>query len=118
MSWQYFTRDEFACNCGCGTNRIQNEIIDLCEQLRKELKIPLVVTSGYRCPNHPVEANKVLPGRHTEGIAVDLRMPNGSKMREALDILLLWDVAGIGVGKRFIHIDMRDSTPVVWGYGS
>lgn len=116
MSWGYFTRDEFACHCGCGKNEIKDEIIDLCDALRKELKIPLIVNSGYRCPDHPIESAKPVPGKHTEGIAADLKMPNGIKLREAIDIALLWEVGGIGVGKRYIHLDTRLTTPVMWGY--
>lgn len=118
MSWEYFTREEFTCNCGCGTNEIQDEIIDLCDDLRREMGIPLVVVSGYRCPNHPIEARKPNgPGQHSAGVAADLRMTNGIYLREALEFALLWDVPGIGVGRRYIHLDLRDDTPVVWGYG-
>jgi hypothetical protein len=33
---------------------------------------PMKVTSGYRCPQHPIEAKKARPGAHASGQAVDI----------------------------------------------
>ena len=117
MSWRYFTRDEFECHCGCRKNKIKDELIDLCDALRGHLDVPLIVNSGYRCPDHPIEASKLRVGPHGHGLAADLSMPDGVVLRDAVEILLRWGVKGIGVGKRFVHIDLRQSTPVMWGYG-
>ena len=40
----------------------------LCEEYGK----PLTITSGYRSPQHSIEASKSAPGVHTRGIACDV----------------------------------------------
>ena len=62
MTWENFTREEFTCKCGCGANEIKDELIDVLQEIRTEVGVPFPVSSGYRCPNHPVEAKKKAPG--------------------------------------------------------
>lgn len=92
--------------------------------LRKMYGKPLHVTSGYRCPNHPIEAKKASPGAHTTGKACDL----GVDREDAYTILQLAFTLGfkrIGVNQkgngRFIHIDTATAEdgfpePTVWSY--
>ena len=42
--------------------------------IRGKLGRPLVATSWYRCPEHPIEARKRHYGAHTECVAADLAM--------------------------------------------
>ena len=46
------------------------QMLYLLEYLRKD--VPLRINSGYRCPNHPIEARKSYPGAHSDGLAVDI----------------------------------------------
>ncbi|MBV1929056.1 MAG: DUF882 domain-containing protein [Gammaproteobacteria bacterium] len=120
MTWKNFTRDEFACQCGCGTNEIKDELIDFAQELRNTLGFPLVVPSGYRCPNHPIEAKKATPGTHARGIAADFGV-SGGKARLVTIAALGASVGGVGVNQkgsgRFVHVDV-DSTRVglFWTY--
>ena len=96
------------------------------QQIRRA-KGPLVVSSGYRCPEHPVEAGKEKPGAHTFGIAVDLAV-QGAKALSIIKLALEYGMTGIGVaqqgGGRFIHLDMMNNTddggrfprPTIWSY--
>jgi zinc D-Ala-D-Ala carboxypeptidase len=34
------------------------------QKLRETYGSPMKVTSGYRCPQHPIEAKKARPGAH------------------------------------------------------
>jgi DNA-binding NarL/FixJ family response regulator len=43
------------------------------------------ITSGYRCPKHPIEAKKAAPGAHSTGLACDI----GVSGSEAHQVLLL-----------------------------
>ncbi|WP_119169062.1 D-Ala-D-Ala carboxypeptidase family metallohydrolase [Algihabitans albus] len=117
-----FTESEFVCS-HTGRCEMQSELLDKLQALRSQLGQPLVVSSGYRDPSHPVEGRKVSPGAHAYGYAVDLRC-NGQ-----LAYLVLAFAAGIGFerigvaqkgarGSRFIHLDTWPDgpAPAVWSY--
>ena len=95
--------------------------MDLIQQLRYEVG-PLNVTSGYRCPQHPIEAAKQAPGSHSTGTAVDIAV-SGSRALAVLSGALGLGFTGIGVkqkgphAKRFIHLDRAPSQrPMLWSY--
>lgn len=113
-----FRKEEFNCKCGCGENRMRPEFMDRLQALRSAYGKPMIITSGYRCPKHPVEAAKVMPGMHSTGLAADI----GVSGAEAVQVLrLAFDAGFRGVGVqqkgngRFIHVDLRE-TPTVWSY--
>lgn len=127
MAWRHFTEDEFKCKCGCEGNQISHALVDILDDLREEIGVPLVVSSGYRWPAHNDKVSSTgRNGPHTTGKAADIRIMG-------MDAFLLLQVAmksgkiyGIGVNqkgphaKRFIHLDIVDSAqsfrPTVWSY--
>jgi len=120
VSWRNFQRSEFACKCGCGTNEIQDALIDVAQQIRDECGFALTVTSGYRCPNHPAERSKATPGTHSRGIAVDFGVMGG-KARIVAKIALRKSIGGIGINQkgsgRFVHVDVDSTrTGLFWTY--
>ena len=103
MSWENFNLDEFACR-HCGKNLISHNLVDRLQSLRTELAFPFVITSGYRCLEHPNEINKSKPGTHAMGLAVDVcaeRWSNANDRFDRLEELIsqntvrLWWIAGI-----------------------
>ena len=91
------------------------------QAFRMQYGKPMRITSGYRCPEHPLEAKKSKPGAHASGLACDV----GVDGQEAYDILKLafqLGFKGIGVNQkgtgRFIHLDMLEEAPRpnVWSY--
>lgn len=86
--------------------------------LRTTYGKPLTVTSGYRCPDHPIERAKPEPGMHATGLAADLGV-QGSDAVEVLRIALGLGFTGIGIQQkgmgRFIHLDRR-VVPMIWSY--
>ena len=121
MRWPNFTRDEFACKCGCGTNEVDDQVIDKAQEYRTALGFALPVTSGYRCPKHPVEARKSKPGTHAAGLAVDFGI-RGDRARQLLKLVMTDPgIQGIGINQkgaqRFIHIDLApDRSGLIWTY--
>ena len=126
MSWSspYFTQDEMRCQCGCEQDGMNAEFMEKLTSLRADWGQPMVVTSGYRCPNHPIEAKKAKPGTHASGRAVDIAI-QGEDAYKFLCAALGHGFSGIGVNQkgsaRFIHLDdlTRDEgwpRPRVWSY--
>ncbi len=112
-----FKSAEFRCR-HCGKEEMQPEFMEKLQALRHQYGKPLRVTSGYRCPDHPIEKAKVHPGMHATGLAADLGVQDG----DAVDLLRLalgLGFTGIGVQQkgagRFLHLDLR-SEPTIWSY--
>lgn len=113
-----FRASEFACQ-HCGALGVQYRLVELLQGLRDKLG-PIRITSGYRCPQHPIEARKARPGRHTEGIAADITGPPQAMIWAALKDFPEFAGVGIAPHQRFVHLDIRGGVPrggrVVWAY--
>ena len=115
MTYKYFTEEEFVCR-ETGKNEIVPEFIHRLDELRESCGFPFTITSGYRSPEHSIEAAKTTPGKHSEGIAADVRVVDGVQRRIIVEKALALGFGGVGVAKGFVHVDIRKSTPVVWTY--
>lgn len=137
MTWRakYFTYNEMACKCGCGKAEMNQQFMDLLDSLRDMLGQPIVITSGYRCPNHPVEKSKEKSGAHSKGKAADIAVMREDALK-VLEIVFAFNqgakavevpyFTGIGIQQkgtsRFIHLDsctMAEDNlprPTIWSY--
>ena len=113
-----FRKEEFNCRCGCGKNEMRPEFMERLQALRAVYGKPLHITSGYRCPQHPVEAAKAQPGMHATGLAADIGI-SGAEAVTLLRLALDAGFRGVGVQQkgngRFLHVDLRE-TPTIWSY--
>lgn len=116
-----FSAKEFACS-HCGADGVKEELVAKLQALRTRYGKPMRITSGYRCPQHPVEARKTAPGAHALGLAADVAV-EGEEAYRLLSAAFLQGFTGIGVQQkgfgRFIHLDIRNGelpTPALWSY--
>jgi len=121
---QYFSDKEMACS-HCGKVNMDPLFMDYLDEVREQYGKPLIVTSGYRCPEHPIEAKKSKAGAHTTGKAVDFAVDR----KDAYELLEIavgtgW-FTGIGIQQkgsgRFIHLDICEEPemsprPTIWSY--
>ena len=112
---RFFTLDEFDCQ-HTGTNRMDTEFLRRLDALRDACGFPFRITSGYRDPSHPIEAKKKKSGTHSQGIAADIAVADGAQRRILVAQALRLGFGGVGVARTFIHVDTRDTTPVLWLY--
>lgn len=105
---EHFNLREFQCKCGCGTLKISSRLIAMLEALRQELKVPFVITSGYRCPTHNANVGGDKNSFHMQGLACDIICPQGYSVEEFARICL---DHGFSVGayhaQSFVHVDVR-----------
>ena len=123
MDWSvypHFRKDEFACKCGCGKSDMQPAFMGRLQALRYAYGKPMLITSGYRCADHPAERVKPIPGSgtHSQGIAADVGV-SGADALMVLRLALEANFTGIGIQQkghgRFIHLDIREH-PAIWSY--
>lgn len=118
-----FSAKEFACQ-HCGKEGIDERLIILLQIIRHDAQFPFIISSGYRCVEHPIEKKKKTPGTHAEGIAVDISC-SGTKAHKLLSLVMQRKLPGIGIKQkgngRFIHIDISEEKqnrprPHIWSY--
>jgi len=124
MNWKHFTLGEFRCR-HCGENKIERDFIDKLDELRESCGFALVVTSGYRCPEHNANVSSTgLAGPHTTGRAVDFLVSREQALR-LMALAIVQGFTGIGVNQkgagRFIHLDDLPNAPgqprpTCWSY--
>ena len=115
-----FSEAEFKCK-HCGKVDMSADFMFRLQRLRNEYGKPMVVSSGYRCPQHPNEAKKAQPGVHAKGVAADIAI-HGQDAYRLLKLAFAHGFTGIGVNQkgngRFVHLDMMTEPPRpnVWSY--
>ena len=123
---QHFKLREFACPC-CGQASMHPTFLMRLDMLRDELGFPLVITSGYRCPNRNVQASTTgLHGPHTTGRAADIAI-HGGRAFQLIEQAITRGFRGVGVHQRgpsqgrFVHLDdlenlAQSPRPRIWSY--
>ena len=126
MNWQdyepLFYKHEFDCH-ETGENEMRVQFMNALYRLRSELDSPMVITSGYRSPEHSVEASKPKRGEHTYGMACDVAC-YGELAFRIVSLAPKFGFNRIGIkqrgdfSKRFIHLGMSKEfpNPTVWSY--
>lgn len=112
---EYFRPAEFACRC-CTRVSMGHDFMMKLDDLRREIG-PIVVTSGYRCPEHNDQVSTTgRHGPHTTGKAADLAIERQRARKALVPISLKFE--GIGLKQhgdgRFIHVD--DCGQRIWTY--
>lgn len=131
MLTAHFARSELACRCGCGQMAFGAGALARLEALRQAFQAPMLISSGYRCPEYNRRVSDTgTNGPHTvwrdDAIAVDVRL-FGARAARLIRLALDHSWTGIGVAqkgehsRRFIHIDRMPGCtahprPWVWSY--
>jgi uncharacterized protein YcbK (DUF882 family) len=104
---------------GSGVNMHQ-DLLELLDEIRAIYGKPIVITSGYRTPEHNASLGKNASknSSHLKGLAVDIAIENSNQRYEIIRIAMLLGIKRIGTGKGFVHIDIDASKPsnVNWVY--
>jgi len=99
MKYKYFTDEE--------VKGLVEDIVHRLDRAREYFGHPIVITSGYRDPNHNAAVGGVGDSSHTTGKAVDIRVPQDQEMRERL----IWSLGLAGFNRmgaypKHIHCDV------------
>lgn len=112
---KYFKIEEFDCQ-ETGENWMHPEFLEKIDELRAACGFPFVISSGYRSKDHSIEKKKERPGKHTEGIAADIKITDGVARYVIVQEAFKLGFTGIGIDKSFVHLDIRGGTPAIWTY--
>ena len=98
---------------------LATEMKDFIIKLEGTLGREVTITSGYRSPEHPIEAKKSKPGEHTEGLAVDVVAVGGTPVFEIVEAAIDLGCKRIGISRKsnFIHLGLsKDRVTSIWTY--
>lgn len=115
---RHVTAKEFECPC-CDENLIDMRLVNRLNTVRDRASTPVVINSGYRCPEHNRAVGSTIPdSAHVKGLAADISTPGSSDRFKILGALIHNGFTRIGVYKTFIHCDIDETKPqgVIW-YG-
>lgn len=104
----HFTLREFQCR-HCGQVKISSKLVAMLEALRGKIRVPFIITSGYRCPTHNANVGGAKNSYHVQGMATDIVCPLGYTVEEFAEICLEHGFTGVGAypAQNFVHVDVR-----------
>ena len=120
QKWKHFTEGEMACS-HCGLRPMDEHFMARLDELRERCGFPLVISSGYRCPEHNEAVSKTgRNGPHTTGQAADILI-EGERAYLLVKTAIAMNFRGIGINQkgvgRYIHIDdCLEPRPRIWSY--
>lgn len=101
-----FILAEFQCPC-CMRVMLDFCLVDLLEILRKMIgDKPVIINSGYRCPEYNKKVGGVPNSYHLFGMAADIRVP-GLAPSEVIKYAQDAGFLGLGLYPTFCHLDIR-----------
>jgi len=108
MISKYFSREEFACECGCGFAAVDKELLDLLNLVRERFGRPITINSGCRCEKHNKKVGGKPESYHLKGMAADIVI---GQVDPAIVFAFFDSVfphkLGLGNYDTFTHVDSR-----------
>ena len=101
-----FSKEEFACKCGCGFMEINPAIVQRLQVIRDVVGLPIDIISGCRCKKHNEECGGEEKSQHLLGNAIDFTI-EGYDMSHLAALITKWS-GGFHFypAKNFIHVDV------------
>ena len=104
-----FKASEFACK-GTGTlpeEGMDPKLIELLEKIRAHFDAPVLITSGYRSPEHNKAVGGAKNSYHVKGMAADIQVGH-TPPSKVYNYLNTFHKGGLGRYTKFTHVDVRD----------
>ena len=105
---EHFNRSEFECQCGCGFDTVDIELLEALETIRHRYMKPIKITSGCRCIQHNAAIGGSYDSQHTKARAADFKV-QGMEPEEIYNFLCRTypETFGVGIYESWVHIDSR-----------
>ena len=107
-----------AANSNVNIEDLDAKMLQFLSDLENELGYELIITSGYRSPEHPIEARKAKPGEHSTGLAADVAAIGGTPTFNLVAAAIELGCKRIGVSRKnnFVHLGLSDRVTSIWTY--
>ena len=97
-----------------GEVKIDARLVTIVQLIRYRMGCKVIVTSGYRTPEHNHKVGGYAKSLHLEGLAVDVT-PEEKNLVKLFEIAAEFEeVKGLGIYKSHVHIDLRTTKRLFW----
>lgn len=106
---RHFKVKEFACKDGSQVVFIDDYLYTILDILRHKLGKPVIITSGYRTPEHNKKVGGAKYSYHMRGCAADIVVKGMTpkEVAKALNKIVEDNSCGIIVESSWVHFDIR-----------
>ena len=111
------------CTCGnkgCDKRSVKQMALNMLQRVRDDYNLPMIITSGGRCPLHKDESHRSVPADHQKGLGVDVRITGLIMAMKLIAIASKYGFNAFGVNLKagFVHIGYRpeQNKVSVWTY--
>ena len=119
---EYWKDFEFKCGCGCGRSKIHPALLELADDVRRFVGVPLRSNSGVRCAAHNSSVGGRPASLHLNQGSLDVGHAfdctySSAELRTPLNIARLYILfesfgrkhgeLGLGLYESFVHVDVR-----------
>jgi len=113
----HFNLSEFRCrHCGDVDELAARRLASRLE-IARLFSGPMLIISGFRCPDHNAVYGGKPNSQHLLGLAADILVHGDGHRFQLVKALLDSDFKRIGIGKRIVHADIGDVPGfVIWTY--
>lgn len=118
---KHFKAKEFVCSC-CGLVQMDAAIGPKLDKLRDLVGRALIITSGYRCPEHNAKIGGAAGSYHVRGMAVDVSIKGFTSqdiyklVAGAISLQFRGLELGHPKGMQVIHLDIREEPGIIIFY--
>lgn len=119
LTMKFFTEKEIndaSFGCDDGFSRMSPEFLEMLDALRESCGFPLVCSCYFRTVEWDISEGRSGNSKHTLGIAADIKFRNSWERYVIVQKAMELGFTGIGIHKDFVHVDIREDTPVLWLY--
>lgn len=112
---EFFSRDEFKCQCGgkyCNGFPVEpdEKMVRTVNEIRRRLGVPVYIVdaggSGVRCDQHNIDVGGVPNSEHKFGRAADLHSSTSPERMKEVAEEVMGRTGGIGIYSWGIHVDV------------
>ena len=101
-----FKPEEFACKCGCGLIKTEDELLEKLDRARDIAGVPFRINSSTRCSDHNKNVGGSPSSLHMQGRAADIHVADNAARYKILKALFAVDMPRVLIYKNFIHADI------------
>jgi len=103
---------KICCTCGnegCDKRSVKLMALNMLQRVRDDYGLPMIITSGGRCPLHKDELHRSVPADHQKGLGVDIRITGLIMAMKLIAIASKFGFNAFGVNLKagFLHIGYR-----------
>lgn len=121
-NFNYRTDPKLKCTCGhflCDKRMVDQETLTQVQLIRNDYGRPMAITSGGRCPHHPNEIARPIPGDHRRCKTVDVAYETELQKNKLMVLAGRHGATRVAAGKDFVHMawtPTNDTSVPTWEY--